>query len=181
MKGVVFTEFVDFVETKYGLELVDLLFSNCQLESGGAYTSIATYDVKELLQLVGELSRQTDVSPSKLVVEYGRHLFRFFARTRASMMSHLSSCEELMASVENQIHVDVRKLYPDAELPSIKFERVSDLQSKVHYQSARPLADLAEGLILESVVHFRDPITVVRKDLPPGDGCIAEFVLTRNV
>lgn len=86
-----------------------------------------------------------------------------------------------MASVENQIHVDVRKLYPDAELPSIKFERVSDLQSKVHYQSVRPLADLAEGLILESVVHFRDPITVVRNDLPPGDGCIAEFVLTRNV
>lgn len=180
MKGVIFTEFIDFIETNHGLEMVDLVFSNCDLESGGAYTSVATYDVNELVQMIGELSRQTKVPPSEIIIEYGRHLFRYFARTRTSMMSHLSSCEDLLASVENQIHVDVRKLYPDAELPSIRFEKLSDLQFKVHYQSARPLADLAEGLILESIKHFGDPISVLRNNLPPSDGTVAEFILTRQ-
>lgn len=180
MKGIVFTEFVEFVETKFGLAMVDKIIDRCQLESGGAYTSVATYDVQELLALVGELSRQTDTSASELVVEYGRHLFRFFARTRRSMFAHFSHCEQLLESIEDQIHVDVRKLYPDAELPTIRFERLSDVMSKVHYSSTRPLADLAEGLILECVVHFGEPIEVVRTDLPPGDGTLAEFLLSRS-
>lgn len=160
--------------------MVDQIISNCDLKSGGSYTSVDTYDVRELLALVVELSRRTGVSVSEVVTEYGRHLFRFFARTRHPMFHGMSSCEELLSSIEDQIHVDVRKLYPDAELPSIRFDRISEHQSKVTYRSARPLADLAEGLIRESVVHFGDPVEVVRVDLDPKDGTAAEFFLTRS-
>lgn len=146
---------------------------------GGAYTAVDTYDVGELLALVGQLSQQTQTPASEIVIEYGRYLFRFFARTRKSMFHGMTTCEDLLSSIENQIHVDVRKLYPDAELPSIRFHRVSDRESRVRYDSAHPLADLAEGLIRESVIHFGDPIEVTRQDLGSCDGSSAEFILVR--
>lgn len=59
MKGIVFTEFLEFVESKHGLPMVDRLISHCQLASGGAYTAVDTYNVVELLGLVGQLSQQT--------------------------------------------------------------------------------------------------------------------------
>ena len=43
MKGIVFTEFLEMVEEKYGLEMVDDIIENANLQSHGAYTSVGTY------------------------------------------------------------------------------------------------------------------------------------------
>lgn len=180
MKGVVFTEFLEFVETEHGLNMVDAIITECDLPSGGAYTSVATYDVGELFALIVALSRRLQVPVSMLVIEFGRHLFRFFARTKSSALVHFKTAEQLLDAVEAQIHVEVRKLYPDAELPSIRFYRVSETQSKVVYESERPMADLAEGLIREAIDHFGDPLEVVRHDTGRCDGTSAEFELNRR-
>jgi hypothetical protein len=45
------------------------------------------------------------------------------------------------------------------------------------YRSARPLADLADGLIRGCIEHFGEPIRVVREDLPGEPGTSARFVL----
>ena len=51
MKGVVFTEFVEFAEEEFGLGVADDMISRCTLPSGGAYTAIGTYDHRELVQM----------------------------------------------------------------------------------------------------------------------------------
>ena len=43
MKGIVFTEFLDLVEEKFGLEMVDAIISQSKLESKGVYTSIGVF------------------------------------------------------------------------------------------------------------------------------------------
>ena len=48
MKGIVFTEFLDLVEERFGLEMVDAIISQSKLESKGVYTSIGTYSFSEL-------------------------------------------------------------------------------------------------------------------------------------
>ncbi len=48
MKGIVFTNFFEMVEEKIGFELVDQLIEGTELATGGAYTTIGTYDHKEL-------------------------------------------------------------------------------------------------------------------------------------
>ena len=40
MKGIVFTEFLDLVEEKFGLEMVDTIIEQSNLDSGGVYTPI---------------------------------------------------------------------------------------------------------------------------------------------
>jgi hypothetical protein len=180
MKGVVFTEFLAFVEDTHGLATVDEILNNCKTETGGAYTAVGTYNASELFQMVAELSRLKSTHPTELVKAFGAHLFRYFTDSHAASLAYVHSTEQLLASVDQRIHVEVRKLFPDAELPSIQFRRLDDQTSEVIYRSTRPLADLAEGLILEAIAHYRDPIRCERNDLPPSDGTHARFLLMRQ-
>jgi hypothetical protein len=100
--------------------------------------------------------------------------------SHAATLGDVTTTEQLLASVEGRIHVDVRKLYPDAELPTIAFEQINESTSQLIYASTRPFADLAEGLLASAIKHFKDPISIARHDLPPGDGTSAKFVLTRK-
>ncbi|MFK7794974.1 MAG: heme NO-binding domain-containing protein [Gammaproteobacteria bacterium] len=58
MKGVVFTKFFDMVEDRFGYQVVDNIINNSNVKSGGAYTSVGTYDHLELLSLVGSLHKE---------------------------------------------------------------------------------------------------------------------------
>jgi hypothetical protein len=180
MKGVIFTEFLAFIEQEFDLLMVDHLVSATRPASGGAYTAVGTYEAGELMAMVFELSRKLGVPAADLVKAFGRHLFRYFVSSHAVTMGEVRTTEELLASVENRIHVEVRKLFPDAELPTIGFEQIDLQTSVVLYQSKRPLADLAEGLIAASIDHFKEPIAIKREDLPPRNGTHVKFTLVRS-
>jgi hypothetical protein len=171
MKGVIFTEFLAFIEQKFDLLMVDHLISATRPASGGAYTAVGTYEAGELMAMVIELSRKLGVPVPDLVKAFGGHLFHYFVSSHSQTMGEVRSTVELLASVENRIHVDVRKLFPDAELPTIGFEQIDPKTSVVVYRS--------EGLIAASIDHFKEPIALKREDLPPGNGTHAKFTLVR--
>ena len=54
MKGMVFTEFLDFVGETFGGDMVDDIIEVSELPSGGAYTSVGTYSHGEMAALCGE-------------------------------------------------------------------------------------------------------------------------------
>ena len=180
MKGVVFTEFLTFIESQFDLAMVDHLITATQPASGGAYTAVGTYEASELVAMVVELSQRSGETVPNLVKAFGEHLFNHFATSHADTMGDVHSAEELLSSVESRIHVEVRKLFPDAELPTIGFQKMDERTSEVLYQSSRPFADLCEGLIAAAIKHFQDPITLTREDLPPHDGTHAKFVMARE-
>ena len=68
MKGIVFSEFLEFVEQRFSIEQAQDMIDACELESGGAYTSVGTYDHREMIQLLGALSSQVDVDVASLQV-----------------------------------------------------------------------------------------------------------------
>ena len=178
MKGVIFSEFQELVESTFGLEMYDRLVQQCDLPTDGAYTSVGTYDHSELLQLVVKLAEETETSVAELAYAFGKHLFTKFTQASPHLLANIDSAVDLLSNVEGFIHVEVRKLYPDAELPSFEFDQLSDNQWLMTYQSTRPFADLAHGLIVASIEHFGDEIEVARKDLPGAPGTNAEFKLT---
>lgn len=180
MKGVIFTEFLGFIETEFGLPMADHLITSTNPESGGTYTSVGTYDASELIAMVVALAEKTGTPAADLIKAFGTHLFNHFVESHADTLGKVKTTEELLSQVENRIHVEVRKLFPDAELPTIGFEQVDSVRSEVVYQSKRPFADLAEGLIAAAIEHFNDPITLTREDVPPTDGTYAKFVLIRD-
>ena len=73
----------------------------------------------------------------------------------------MSSLKNFLMDIENVIHKDVKRLYPETYLPVIDFEDTGDEHSLVLlYRSKRKLCALAEGLILGASDHFNVKTTI---------------------
>lgn len=179
MKGMVFTEFLEMVEDKFGFETADIIVEKSDLASGGAYTSVGTYDHAEMVSLVSALSQETNVPVPNLLNAYGKHLFGQFANGYQRFFSNVTNSFDFMGNIEDYIHVEVRKLYPDAELPRFDIDRQDENTLKLNYFSERGLADFAQGLIEGCVAHYNEKVTIFRTDIKP-DGTQTEFLLKRE-
>lgn len=177
MKGIVFTEFLEMVESKFSYEVTENIIEAAKLPSGGVYTSVGTYDHAEIVALVTHLSKATNIAVPDLLRAFGHHLLYRFAAGYPQFFEGITSSLDFMQRVDGYIHVEVRKLYPEAQLPKLECEHSAPGVLKVTYRSNRPFADLADGLIAGCVEYFKDGVTVTREDVVPGS--VAVFTLTR--
>lgn len=180
MKGVVFTEFVEMVEEMFSVDLADQILEESNLPSGGAYTSLGTYDHQEMLTLVTHLSEATGIPVQDLIHAFGHHLLTRFAALFPTMFSGVDGTFSFLTRIEDYIHVEVRKLYPDAELPHFVYEWPSEGEMIMTYSSKRPFALLAGGLIAGAIEHYGEAIDVQMEDLAEGASTSARFVLRRR-
>jgi hypothetical protein len=133
-----------------------------------------------MVELVTGLSRETGIPPRDLVRSFGTHLFERFHAIFPRYFDGVGSAFDFLRQVEEYIHVEVRKLYPDAELPSFVHDTPAPDRFVLVYRSSRPFAVLAEGLIRGCIAHFGEPIELAVEDLSDGKGTAARFVLSRQ-
>ena len=165
MKGIIFTEFLELVEEKFGLSMVDQIIEQSDLKSGGVYTSVSTYEFSEMLQLLSHLSDNTSVSIDDLLLVYSEHLFAVLVKSYPYLIVNYKDPMELLASIENHIHVEVQKIYPEAQLPTFDLvERQQDNMVMI-YKSERALYMLGKGLMLETFKLFNVPVKIVYEKL----------------
>jgi hypothetical protein len=177
MRGLIFTEFLELVETGFGMEITDQVITRgCPFHTGG-FTSVGAYDHRDLVSMIGELSKLTNVSSPDLVYKFGKHMFAKFLELHPDAFERVSSTFELLLRVEGVIHVEVRKLNPEAELPSFSFPQTEVGWLDVVYRSKRPFADLAHGLISASIEHFRESLEIIRTDLEGEPNTHSKFSL----
>jgi hypothetical protein len=100
-----------------------------------------------------------------------------FASTYPHCLAGAKSSFDLLQGLDNVIHREVRKLYPDAELPRFEVAERTPLRMILIYASARHFADLAEGLIRACGRHFGQDIALTRESLPAGGGSRVRFTL----
>lgn len=181
MKGVVFREFIDMVESSFSHEIADSIIDLSDLATGGAYTSVGTYDHREIVRLVSHLSERTGIAVPDLLRAFGAHLFGRFAALYPSHFVGRSSTLDFLAILDNKIHVEVKKLYPDAELPVFEHGSIDPDMMAFVYRSKRPFADLAEGLIKGCIAHFNENIDLQREDFPCEEGAHTRFVLRKMI
>jgi len=160
MKGIVFTEFLDMVEATFGLEVVDSIIENSNLQSEGAYTSVGTYDFNEMVQLLTSLSKTENIPVNDLLYSFGHYLFSGLLSAHPEVVSSYKNPLGLLYSIEDHIHVHVKKLYPDAELPSFKILERTDNSLIMVYSSSRGLYAMAHGLIKKTFEHFQKNVQV---------------------
>lgn len=168
MKGVVFTEFLGMVEEAHGLDMVDVLIEKSDLPSGGAYTAVGTYDHREIVSLVMTLGSETGTAVPDLLRGFGAHLFGALTRAYPQFARETDDALAFLENVEDYIHVEVKKLYPDAELPRFECRRPAPGQLEMIYDSSRHFEDLCEGLIAGCLKSFGTPATIARETLPDG-------------
>lgn len=179
MKGIVFTEFLELVEEKFGLEMVDSMISNSNLESKGIYTSVGTYSFSEILQLLQHLSKSTNISIDNLLLVYGEHFFSVIENSYPGLLATYKDPIEMISSIEDHIHVEVRKIYPDAELPTFEVIEKTDDSLIMIYTSSRAMHHFGLGLMNKTFAHFNSKATIVLEKVKE-DGTEVRFVINKN-
>ncbi|MGB3773898.1 MAG: heme NO-binding domain-containing protein [Leeuwenhoekiella sp.] len=156
MKGIVFTEFLEMVEQKFGLETVDEIITRSELPSGGAYTSVGIYDFFEMQRLILNLNEITGITVDDLIYTYGCYFFQILVKHHSDILNMYSSPILLLASIEDHIHVQVRKIYPGAELPTFKIITQSNNYLEMMYLSERSMYMFAKALMDKTFQHYHE-------------------------
>ncbi len=179
MKGIVFTEFLEMVEGAFGLETVDTIIENSNLASEGIYTSVGTYDFNEMVTLITALHQKTKIPVDELIYTFGHFLFTSLAKAHPEVVASYLSPMNLLYSIEDHIHVHVKKLYPDAELPSFTILEKTDTSISMIYKSSRGLYRLAHGLMEKCFEQFNKSAKI-SFELIKQDGTEVKFDIVQN-
>lgn len=179
MKGIVFTEFLELVEEKFGLAMVDTIIESSDLESKGVYTAIGTYSFSEMLALVTNLSKNTDIPVDQLLTVYAEHFFGVIEKSYPGLLATYSDPIEMLASIEDHIHIEVRKIYPDAELPTFTTLERTETTLVMLYKSSRAMYSFGLGLMNKTFEHFNTTGTIVMEKLNDA-GTEVKFSISKN-
>ncbi|WP_425098762.1 heme NO-binding domain-containing protein [Tropicibacter sp. S64] len=175
MKGFVFTELLAMAEEAIGEARVDAVLDRLALESDGAYTAVGNYPCGELMQIVEALSVETGLAGAELQRRFGHWVMQVFRERYGGFFEGKRSALEMLEAVEGEVHVEVRKLYPDAELPRFVTTRDGQGGVTMDYRSPRPLVPFCLGLIEACGAAFGTPLDIVQVPLPGAEVSGARF------
>lgn len=179
MKGIVFTGFLDLVEEKFGLAMVDRIIESSNLESEGVYTSVGTYRFSEMLQLLQHLSANTSIPIDDLLMVYGEYFFKVIEESYPGLLATYKDPIEMLSSIENHIHIEVRKIYPDAELPTFVVLEKTENSLVMIYKSNRAMHHFGLGLMNKTFEHFKASASIVLEKIKE-DGTEVKFIINKN-
>lgn len=175
MKGIIFAEFLELVEDTFGLETCQKMLDENQ--NDGVYTSVGTYDHKDLVKLIVTLSKLTGVSAEDLQQVYGKSIFKTLYNSMPGLEGKADSTFSFINSVEEYIHIEVKKLYSNANPPTFKFVSTNETQLIMDYVSARCMSHVCLGLIQGCADHFNETIDI-KMDPISEDHSEVRFTIT---
>lgn len=175
MKGMVFVELLAMAEDAFGEDVVDGVIERADLPSGGAYTAVGNYPCDELMTLVRGFSQHSGIPGPALQRLFGHWMMNSFVKHYPDFFVGRGGSLDMLAAIEDEIHVEVRKLYPDADLPHFDIVRPDSDSMQMTYRSPRPLADFCHGLIEGCVTHFGETAEIDRNDRVTGERTEADF------
>ncbi|ELR65589.1 Guanylate cyclase-related protein [Photobacterium marinum] len=158
MKGIIFTEFLDIVEEAFGLDICQEMLDKAEDE--GIYTAVGSYDHRALVKLIITLSKITNVPAEQLQEIYGEAVFLRLLKTLPAMDPPHQDTFSFIRSVEDHIHTEVKKLYPDATPPQFDFITQTSTKMIMDYKSARCMSHVCLGLIKGCAKHFSQELKV---------------------
>ncbi len=175
MKGIILSEFVEFIELTLGEDQAQSIIDDSGVESGGAYSRVGQYDYQELIQLLTQTASATNKQAVDLLNPFADHLFEMFKRDYSVFFDGVESAAQMLTQIDNHIHVEVKKLYPDAELPKFEYEQDGN-ELILDYQSPRPLAAVALALVNGCLKFFGNNEKLASYQIAE-DQCSARFVI----
>ena len=132
-----------------------------------------------MLQLVTNLSGNTGISTDDLLLVYAEHFFSVIERSYPGLLATYKDPIEMLASIEDHIHVEVQKIYPKAELPTFVVEEKTANSITMVYKSSRAMHHFGLGLMNKTFEHFNSSATIVLEKIKE-DGTEVRFIVNKN-
>ncbi len=148
MKGIVFNLLESFVVDNFDDETWDNIFLSTELESTEPFIAPSTYEDQDLLNLVGTATQKLNIESSDLLRSFGRYCFSRLVGKYPVYVKDITSPIVFINIVDEVIHVEVKKLMPEAYLPKLSVKQTAENTLEIKYESKRMLCPLMEGLVL---------------------------------
>lgn len=158
MKGVIFNVLEEMVIDQCGMQAWNEILD--QLVMDGIYTAGESYPDSELFRLVQAISDKTGIATETLVGAFGEFLFDRLQQRYPMFVESEPDLRSFLMSVDGVIHIEVKKLFDNPNLPSFSYLEISDKELLMRYSSPRKLCLLAEGLIRGAAKHYQESITI---------------------
>ena len=117
------------------------------------------------MALSEKLSEQTGIPSDKLLEDFGKHMFGRLCSLYPDFFCGTGSAFDFLSHLEEHIHTEIRKIYPDCELAAFVPCQPDPQTLLLTYTSPRPFAAMALGLIKGCCCHFQEPIAITQEDL----------------
>lgn len=179
MKGVVFNLLEAVVQHEYGDDTWDALLEQAQVD--GAYTSLGNYPDEEMMKLVAAASSALKVPPDDIVRWFGRNAIPLLAKKHPHFFDSHKSTRSFLLTLNDVIHMEVRKLYPGADVPVFNYDTSSPDVLLMEYASPRKLCSLAEGFIEATAAHYGEELSLEQpKCMKRGDDrCVLQISIKK--
>jgi len=176
MKGVIFNVVEEVIGDLFDADTWDDLLDGAEVD--GAYTALGDYADTELLAIVSAACRATGLSAEEVLRTVGHHALPKLASRVPQSLVDAPDALSFIRKVNDIIHPEVLKIYPDSIPPAFEFED-RDGGLVVRYRSARNLPALAEGLLSGVSLLFEDEDVTVTA-LEPSDNAEPRFLVTTS-
>ena len=131
----------------------------------GAYTAVGSYPDSEFLRLLAALPEapEPERPPEARLRWFGAKAFPLLAQRYPVFFDGHDSTQPFLLTLNDIIHPEVRKLYPDADVPVFEFSHEGQSTLVVGYRSGRRLCFLAEGFIEGASTHFGEHVSIEQR------------------
>lgn len=155
MKGVIFNVLEEFIVENWGEEVYEEILGACPVHMHAGHLGPATYADVDMVTIVTKTCARLQVAPEDALRAFGRFLFPRLLARYPSVAAGIDDPYELLRHIDDAIHVEVRKLVPNAITPRILCDAVTgETGTKVSYQSSRKLCAAFTGLLQGVGDHF---------------------------
>ena len=170
--GVLFNVVEDVVDETLPADSWDSALDTACLT--GAYTSLGDYGDEELVGIVSAVAGQTGLAPADVLRHVGRHGYGQLVGRQPDLVAGIDDLGALLHQLDDVIHPEVLKLYPEAELPAFAVTDEGPGRWRLDYRSRRRLCHLAEGLIEGAAATYGVDVRIDQPEccLDGGEHCV---------
>ena len=161
MKGIILNLVEEAIVAEHGDNTWDSILETSGLD--GAYTSLGNYPDDDLERLVAAGSETLAVQPRDLNRHLGELAIQGLAERYPHYFSPHGGTVAFLLTLDDVIHTEVRKLYPESAPPDFWFDAPIANELVVHYRSERRLCALAEGMIVGAAAHYEEQASIAHE------------------
>lgn len=162
MKGVIFNYLEEFAVKNFGEEGWESVISQAEVSTEDAiYVGPGNYPDSDLVEIVSTASRLTETPIDSLLFGFGEFVLDKFHQDFPVFFERVDNARDFLSSIHCVIHVEVKKLYPDADTPTFEYEDPNIHALTMKYYSERKLCVFLRGLISGVQQHFKEKIDYV--------------------
>jgi len=178
MKGIIFNLLESYISETFGEEKYEQIIGQCQLKTTDPFVAPGTYPDEDLIEIVVNTSKVLNISVPDALKGFGRFAFPNLAEKFPFFVEPYHHPKPFLMSIENIIHVEVRKLFKDAYTPQFIYNDTAPNTLTITYNSKRKLYDFMAGLIDGVGAYFKMPIQQTHRIYQKNGEEVCDFELT---